>query len=266
MLAAPAFRLARLHGRGAAHLVERNLTVYRRTWLIIVSGFFEPLLYLLGIGYGVGSLVGSVQAQGGGSTSYTVFVAPALMASSAMNGVIYEVTFNMFFKMRYAKIYDAVLSTPMGVADIALGEMAWALLRGTVYSIGFVVVMAALGLVLSPWAVFAVPAALLVAFCFGTLGIAATTWVRSWHDFDAIQLVLLPLFLFSATFYPLDAYARPLQVVVQLTPLYHGVHLLRGLTTGAVGAGLLLDAAYLLALGAAGLWVASRRLRLLLLR
>lgn len=262
---ASAARLGRLRAGRAGHLVERNLTLYRRTWLILVSGFFEPLFYLLGIGYGVGSLVGSVQDQAGGRISYTVFVAPALMASSAMNGVIYEVTFNVFFKMRYMKVYDAVLATPMEVGDIALGEVGWALMRGTVYAVGFIVVMSALGLVLSPWAALAVPGALLIAFCFGTVGIAATTWVRSWQDFDAVQLVLLPLFLFSATFYPLEAYPAPLQVVVQLTPLYHGVHLVRGLTTGAVGAGLLLDAAYLLALGAAGLLVASRRMRLLLL-
>jgi lipooligosaccharide transport system permease protein len=247
--------------RRASRLVERNLTVYRHSWVILVSGFFEPLVYLLGIGYGVGSLVGTVS----GGTSYRVFVAPALMTSSAVYGVIYEVTFNVFFKMRYAKVYDAVLATPMGIADIAAGEVAWALLRGTLYSIGFVVVMAALGLVASPWAVLAVPGALLVAFCFGTVGIAATTWVRSWHDFDAIQVVLLPLFLFSATFYPLDVYPRALQGVVQLSPLYHGVHLIRGLTTGAVGAGQLLDVAFLAGMGLAGLAVASRRLRLLLL-
>lgn len=248
-------------GRRGTRLVERNLTVYRHTWVVLLSGFVEPLIYLLGIGYGVGSLVGTVSGQ----TSYRVFVAPALMATSAVYGVIYEVTFNVFYKMRYAKLYDAVLATPMGIADIAVGEVAWALLRGTLYAVGFVVVMAALGLVVSPWGVFAVPAAVLIGFCFGTVGIAATTWMRGWTDFDAIQLVVLPLFLFSATFYPLDVYPAALQGVVELSPLYHGVHLIRGLTTGDAGPGLLLDVLYLVAMGLAGLAVASRRLRRLLL-
>lgn len=250
----------------ALHLVERNLAVYKRTWIILVSGFFEPLLYLLGIGFGVGSLVGSVQDQQAGSTRYAVFVAPALMAASAMNGAIYETTFNLFFKLRYAKLYDAVLATPLGVGDVALGEVAWALMRGTVYSLCFILVMTALGLVASPWAVLALPAAVLIGFAFAAAGTAATTWIRSWQDFDAVQLVLLPSFLFSATFFPLDAYARPLQVIVELTPLYHGVHLIRGLTTGAVAPGLLVDVTYLVAMGAVGLAIAGRRLSGLLLQ
>lgn len=244
----------------AVRVLERDLTVYRRSWLIIVSGFFEPVLYLLGIGFGVGSLVGQVHGQGSGTTEYAVFVAPALMATSAMNGAIYETTFNLFFKLRYARTYDAMLSTPVGVADIALGEVAWAVLRGAMYSTGFVVVMSALGLVRSPWAVAAAPAAVLIGFSFAAAGAAVTTWVRSWQDFDAIQLVLLPLFLFSGTFYPLDTYAPAFQVAVELTPLYHGVHLLRGLTTGALSSGMVVDVAYLTLMGLLGMAVATRRM------
>ena len=253
-------------GRRAARLVERNLTVYRRTWIIIFSGFFEPLLYLLGIGFGVGSLVGSLHGQSGVTESYKVFVAPALMASSAMNGAVYETTFNLFFKLKYAKLYDAILATPLSVADIALGEVGWALMRGTTYAIGFVVVMTALGLVVSPWAALAVPAAILIGFAFAAAGTATTTYLRSWQDFDIVQLVLLPLFLFSGTFYPLSSYPGALQVAVQVTPLYHGVHLIRGLTTGDVTADLAVDAAYLALMGVVGLTAASRRLQTLLLR
>jgi lipooligosaccharide transport system permease protein len=249
-------------GRRATRMVERNLAVFRRGgWFVVLSGFFEPLLYLLGIGFGVGTLVGDV-----GHVRYAVFVAPALLASSSMNGAVNETTFNMFHKLRYAKLYDAALSTPLGVLDIALGEVIWALMRGTSYAVGFVVVMAALGLIVSPWAVFAVPAALLTGAAFAGAGIAATTWLRGWQDFAAVQLVVLPLFLFSATFYPLSSYAPPLRVVVELTPLYHGVHMLRALTTGDVGADLLLDVLYLLAMGVAGVLIASRRLERQLLR
>jgi len=247
-------------------LVERNLILYRRTWMVLFSGFFEPLLYLLGIGFGIGSLVGSVTTENGQVVRYAVFVAPALMASSAMNGALYDSTFNLFFKLKFAKIYDAILATPVGVGDVALGEITWALIRGSLYSAGFIVVMAGLGLVASPWAALAVPAAMLIGFSFAAMGTAATTFLRKWQDFDLIQLVMLPLFLFSATFFPITVYPPALQAVVELTPLYHGIHLLRGLTTGGVDAGLIPDIAFLAALGVVGLSLTSRRLQTLLLK
>jgi lipooligosaccharide transport system permease protein len=250
----------------AIPLVERNAILYRRGWIIIVSGFVEPLVYLLGIGFGVGSLVGSALTLNGHPIRYAIFVAPALMASSAMNGAVYETSFNFFFKLRYVKLYDAILSTPLGVVDIALGEVAWALIRGTLYAIGFIVVMVALGLAPSRWTILALPAAMLLSFAFGAAGAALTTFLRSWQDIELVLVVLIPLFLFSATFYPLSFYPVPLQVLMELTPLYHGVNLLRSLTTGAIGPGLLLDVAYLVALAAAGLWVASIRLHRLLLK
>jgi lipooligosaccharide transport system permease protein len=252
--------------RRAARVVERNVLSYRRQWMVLVSGFFEPVFYLFGIGYGLGSLVPSVVGPGGEAISYGLFVAPALLASSAMNGAIYDSTFNVFFKLNYAKTYDAILATPVGVGDVAIGEVTWALIRGTLYATGFVAVMIAFGLVGSPWAILALPAAMLIGFAFAAVGMAATTFMRAWTDFDYIAMVTLPLFLFSATFYPITAYPPALQVIVQLTPLYHGVDLLRSLTTGVVGPGLLVHIIYLAALGLAGLLVVSRRLDKLLLK
>jgi lipooligosaccharide transport system permease protein len=250
----------------AAHLVERNALLYRRGWLLIVSGFTEPLLYLLAIGFGVGALVGPTVSVNGHPLRYAVFVAPAMMASSAMNGAVYETAFNFFYKLKYVKLYDAVLATPLGVADIALGEIAWALIRGTLYALGFIVVMAALGLVISPWALLALPAAMLIGFTFAAVGTAASTFVRTWQDFDLVLSVMIPLFLFSATFYPITVYPGLLQAVVQVTPLYHGVDLLRSLTTGAIGPSILVDLAYLVVLGAAALALAATRLQRLLLK
>jgi lipooligosaccharide transport system permease protein len=250
----------------AAHLVERNAILQRRGWPVILSGFVEPLLYLLAIGFGVGSLVGATIVVSGHPVRYAVFVAPAMMASSAMNGAIYETSFNFFYKLKYIKLYDAVLATPLGVADIALGEIAWALLRGTLYALGFIVVMAALGLAISPWALLALPAATLIGFSFAAVGTATSTFVRTWQDFDLVLTVLIPMFLFSATFYPITAYPGPLQVMVQLSPLYHGVDLLRSLTTGSIGPWLLLDIGYLVVLSLAGLVVATARLERLLLK
>jgi lipooligosaccharide transport system permease protein len=250
----------------AARLVERNAIMYRRAWLLIASGFVEPLLYLLAIGFGVGALVGGIVQVNGHPLRYAVFVAPAMMATSAMNGAIYETSFNFFYKLKYVKLYDAVLATPVGVADIALGEIAWAVFRGTLYALGFILVMVALGLVTSPWALLALPAAMLIGFSFAAVGTAASTFVRTWQDFDLILTVMIPLFLFSATFYPITLYPGPLQLVVQLTPLYHGVDLLRSLTTGTVGPAVLVDLVYLSILGAAALGLAGIRLQRLLLK
>ncbi len=252
-------------GRRAGLLIERNLLVYRRTWMVIVSGFFEPLFYLLSIGLGLGALIGTVP-YGGQAIAYTAFVAPALMASSAMNGAIYDSTFNVFFKLRYAKTYDAILATPLGVADVALGEIGWALIRGAIYATTFLLVMFALGFVLSPLAILALPAAILIGFAFGAVGMAATSFMRTWQDFDMIQLVILPLFLFSATFYPIETYPDVVRLFVQLTPLYHGVDLIRSLTTGIVGPNDLVHVAYLAVMGTVGLAVTSRRLERLLLK
>jgi lipooligosaccharide transport system permease protein len=240
-------------------LVERNLTIYRRAWLIIASGFFEPVFYLLSIGVGLGALVGAV-ADDGRTIEYTSFVAPGLLAASAMNGVMTDVTSNIFWRLRYGKVYEAMLATPIGVADVALGEILVALMRGVLYAAGFLVVMLAMGLVHSWWALLALPAATLIAFSFAALGVAATTFMRHSADARLVQLALLPLFLFSTTFYPLSEYSPELQIVVQVTPLYHGIELVRALTTGTVGVGLLGHVAYLAAMAAISLSVATRRL------
>jgi lipooligosaccharide transport system permease protein len=255
-----------LSGTRAARLIERNVMVYRRTWIVLVSGFFEPVFYLLAIGFGIGSLVGAVTLADGGRISYAAFVAPGLLASSAMNGAIYDSTFNIFFKLRYAKTYDAMLSTPLGIPDVAIGEIAWALIRGTLYAIGFLVAMAILGLIESPLVILAVPGAMLIGFAFAAVGMAATTWVRRWTDFDWIFVVTLPLFLFSATFYPIEVYPEPLRTVVSLTPLSQAVVMLRSLSLGSVGPGLLANVAYLVIMGLIGLVVVDRRLARLLLK
>ena len=256
-------RLLNLPGGRGVHLFERNVMSHRRTWAIIVSGFFEPLFYLLALGYGLGGYVGEVVIDGE-PIEYAAFVAPALLAASAFNGAFYDAT-NIFWKLRYQKLYDAVLSTPLGPKDIAVGETAFALFRGLIYAVGFFAVILALGLVYSWWALLALPATVFIGFAFAGAGIAAVTYMRSWQDFDILNLAVLPMFLFSATFFPLSTYPGWLQAIVQVTPLYHAVSLLRGLTTGAVGGAQLVDVAYLAMLGLGGAWLASRRIAKLLL-
>ena len=260
------FPLYPLSARRAGYLVHRNFLVARRTWILFVSGFFEPFFYLLSIGVGIGGLVGDVVTDTGAPVSYQQFVAPALLASSAMNGAVYDAVHNLYFKLRYSKLYDAVLATPLSAPDAAVGETTWALLRGASYSAAFLVIMAALGLVESWWALLALPAAILIGFAFAAVGLAATTFLRSWQDFEFVQLAVLPMFLFSTTFYPLSTYPEGLQWVVRCTPLYHGIELVRGLVTGQVGWSLLGNVGYLLVMGVVGLAVGARRLSGLLLK
>ena len=252
-------------GRRARHLLERNFLVYRHAWIVVFSGFFEPLFYLFSIGVGLGKLVGDVVGPTGEPISYAAFVAPALLGAAAMNGAVYESTFNIFFKLKYAKIYDAVLATPMSPGDIAIGEIAWSLFRGALYAAGFLVVMWIMGLMSSLWGLLAVPAALLLGFGFAAAGMAATSFMRSWQDFDLVQLVTLPLFLFSATFYPLSVYPEWLRWAAQLSPLYHGVVVIRSLTLGIFEWTMLYHVGFLVVMGAVGMVVAARRLEKLLL-
>jgi lipooligosaccharide transport system permease protein len=210
--------------------------------------------------------VGTVAGPGGHPVGFSSFVAPALLATSALNGAILDSTFNVFFRLKYAKFYDAALATPMRPGDIALGEIGWALIRGGLYAVAFIVVMLALGLVHSAWAVFDLPVALLIGFGAAAAGMTATTFMRSWQHFEYIMLATVPMFLFSATFYPLSVYTRPVQILVECTPLYQGVALMRGLTLGVVGPGLIWHAAYLALMGLAGLYIAGARIGRLLLR
>jgi lipooligosaccharide transport system permease protein len=265
----PTGRLARLKRAGtetgSLRLIERHARAYRRAWLVFVSGVFEPLFYLLSVGLGLGVLVGKVPGPGGQPIPYREFVAPGLLAVSSMNGAMYDSTFNVFFRLKYDKLYDAVLATPMRPAQVALGEIGWALTRATIYAVAFMLVMLALDLVHSPWAVLDVPVAVLIGFAFAAIGMFGTTYMKSWQDFDYVILISMPLFLFSATFYPLSVYPRAVQLVIEWTPLYQGVVLLRDLTMGVVGPDLLWRAAYLGVLGAAGLYASGRRIGILLL-
>ena len=264
-----ALRLTPLFAIGnwrAFRIIERNVLVYKHGWIVLFSGFFEPLFYLLSIGFGLGRLVGDVAGPGGQLIPYAVFVAPALLAASSMNGAITESTFNFFFKLNYDKTFASILTTPMSPADISLGELIWALIRGALYTIGFLAVMFLFGLARSPMILLTLPGALLIGFAFAAVGMALTSFMRTWQDFDLIQLVILPMFLFSGTFFPLDTLPEPARFIVQLTPLYHGVDLLRGLTVGVVGPETLVHVAYLVIMGVIGLLIVSRRLDKLLLK
>jgi len=246
-------------------LIERHARFYKRFWLVIVAGAAEPLFYMLSVGVGIGGLIGDVTGPGGQPVPYREFVAPGLLAVSALNGALNDSTFNIFGRLKFDKLYDAVLATPLGARDVAFAEIGWAVLRGVIYSVSFLIVMAALGLIASPWALLALPGAALISFATAALGVYLTTYMKSWQDFDYVLLVAVPMFLFSGTFYPLSVYPRVVGVIVAWSPLYQGVVILRDLVLGAPSPDLAWRAAYLVALGMAGLALAGRRIAKLLL-
>ena len=264
MIAARILPTALLDIRRPHRLLERNAMVYRRSWMVIFSGFFEPLFFLLSIRIGLSALVGDIDV-GGKLVPYDEFVAPGLMAAAAMNGAVLESTMNVFHKWRQAKLYDSILATPMSAGDVAVGEIAFAVIRGLMYSTAFIVTMLALGMVQSPWIVLSIVACGLIGFAFASIGMAVTTYMRSWADFEYVPAATLPLFLFSATFYPLSSYGS-WSWVVQLSPLYHGVVLVRASNLGEWSLSLVAHAGVLVGLTVAGMAVATRRIDTLLLR
>jgi lipooligosaccharide transport system permease protein len=247
-------------------VVQRGLIAARSSsWVVILSGFFEPVFYLLSLGIGLGALVGDVQVSPDVSVPYAAYIAPALLAVSAMNGAIYDSTWNVFFKLNYGKLYEGMLATSLGPLDVALGEILYALLRGLLYACGFMIIMQAFGLNLAATAPLALPAVLLIAFGFASLGMAVTSYMKTFQHMDWINIVLLPMFLFSATLYPISIYPGWIQSVIMAFPLWHGVELIRALTTGAYTAGMAWHILYYLAMIAVGLVFTTKRLRALFL-
>ncbi|MFM7014489.1 MAG: ABC transporter permease [Actinomycetota bacterium] len=251
----------------SSRIIERSFVALKSsTWFVVFSGFVEPVFYLLSFGYGIGNLIGAVTASDGTEVPYAAFIAPALLATSAMNGAIFDSTWNVFFKMHHSKLYQGMLSTSMGPLDVALGEMGWALLRGLAYAVGFFAIAWPLGLIISPIGILAIPAAVLVAFGFAAIGMGVTSYLRNFQQLNWVNFVLLPMFMFSGTFYPLSVYPEAIQSVIQLLPLWHAVELIRGLTLGVVNLGMLGHVGYFLGMIALGLVFTTIRLRSLFMK
>ncbi|WP_249295678.1 ABC transporter permease [Agrococcus sp. Marseille-Q4369] len=247
-------------------VVARGLRVIaRNNWLIVVTGFFEPVFYLLSMGIGLGALIGGVEFYGT-EVPYAAYIAPALMAVSAMNGAVYDSTMNVFFKMNYAKLYQQMLSTSLGPLDVALGEILLALFRGLLYASGFMLVTTLMGLNLAWTAVLAIPAALVIAFAFASFGMAITSYMKTFQHLDYVWVVMMPMFLLSATFFPIEVYPQGVQWVIQALPLWHGVDMIRQLTTGLVQPSILLHLTYFAVMILVGLVFTTTRLRALFLR
>ena len=258
--------LPSLYSGNARSVMERGILATAKTnWLIVVSGFFEPVFYLLAMGIGLGSYIGAIEVPGGHTIPYAAYIAPALLAVAAMNGAVFDSTWNVFFKMNFGKLYDGMLATSLGPFDVALGEIMLALARGFVYACGFMIVMQVLGLNLSWTAILALPAVLLIAFAFASFGMGITSYMKTFQQMDWINFIMLPMFLLSATFYPLSVYPEGLQWVIQAMPLWHGVELVRGFTTGIVTSAMLWHVLYFAVMILVGMTLTTKRLKSLFL-
>ena len=252
-------------GRSRAIMERAYIAFKSSTWMIVISGFVEPVLFLLSFGYGLKDLVGDITVAGQ-PIGYVAFITPALLATSAMNGAIYDSTMNVYFKLKHDRIYHGMLATSLGPMDVALGEISWALLRGLSYAIGFMAIVTPLGLIPSMWGILAIPAAVLIAFGFASFGMAVTSYMKSWQQLEIVNVVLLPMFLFSGSFYPLSVFPDWLQTVIRLFPLAHAIDLVRGLTLGNISWALVGHAMYFVVMIVVGLFFTTKRLNALFMR
>ena len=249
---------------GTWPLLQRQVYVYRRSWAELVAAVVEPLMYLLTMGVGLGKLVGS--APGLGRVSYAAYVAPALLAMAVMNAATAETIFGAFNRIKQEKLYDVVLATPMSVAVIVRGELIWATIRGVLAGVGFLVAMAVFGIVHSAQALLIVPASALIALAFAAAGLIAASYVRDWDDFQYVQLVMLPMFLFATTFYPLSVYPRAIQLLVECLPLFHSINLMREPALGVMSGAMIVAISYLIVMIGFCWWFAVRRMARVLIR
>jgi lipooligosaccharide transport system permease protein len=261
-------RMGAKHYAGRSHVIlERSLVALKSSnWFPVVSGFLEPLLYLFSFGYGVGTLIGDIQVSNGQVVSYAMFIAPGLLATSAMNGAIYDSTWNVYWKLHEGKIYHGMLATSLGPLDVALGEILTALLRGLAYAVGFMAVATPMGLIPSWWGVLAIPAAVLIAFGFASIGMAITSYFNSYQQVGLINISLLPIFLFSGSFYPLSVFPDWAQIIIKTLPLWHAIEMIRNLSLGIINFSLLGHVVYFLVMIVCGLFFTTKRLNALFMR
>jgi lipooligosaccharide transport system permease protein len=243
--------------RGALRVWQRNATIFRKNWkTIMLPNLFEPLLYLVALGLGLGAFI----REGGiNGLTYVQYVAPGLLASNAMFAASFESTFNTFIRLKIGRVYDAIVATPVNAEDIVAGEYLWAGTRAALYGTGFLGVITVLSFLFSPeallvssfWALLIPPVLLLVGVMFSVMGTLFTSLISS-IDLYAyyFTLVVTPLFLFSGIFFPVEDFPAPVPQIAWFTPLYHAVNVCRALATGP-SLSVLVDVAWILVFTAA---------------
>jgi lipooligosaccharide transport system permease protein len=252
-----------------SRVFEHRYLQYRRTFRAsIFSSFISPVMFLTAMGLGLGGYVSNGASLGG--VPYLVFLAPGLLAATAMQSGSFEATFPIMAGLVWNKIFHAMYATPISPRDIALGNLAWMVARLTLISSIFTFVIVLFGAAQSPLIVLAIPAAVLTGMAFAAPLAAFSATQKNPDKFSAIfRFGITPLFLFSGTFFPISSLPSQLQALAWLTPLYHGVALTRGLSLGTIGAdpaAAAIHVLYLVILTGVGAWLLVRTVTARLIR
>ena len=243
---------------------EHRLLSYRKTFRSqIFTSFLSPVLFLTAMGIGLGGYVSDGAALGG--VPYLVFLAPGLLAATAMQSASFEATFPIMGGLVWMRTYHAMYATPITPRDIALGNLAWIAARLTMICTIFTIVIVAFGAAQSPLIVLAIPAAILTGMAFAGPIAAFSATQKTPSKFASIfRFGITPLFLFSGTFFPISSLPDALQALAWLTPLFHGVALTRALSLGTVAeepVAMVIHVAYLVTLASVGAYLTVRNIR-----
>ena len=243
--------------RGAVHMWQRNALIGRKAlFTTLAPRFMEAIAYLLIMGLGLGTYVATIRG-----VDYVQFIAPGVAASSVMFGAILETTYNAFVRIHVRRVYEAVVTTPLSVGDVVVGEYLWSATRAVIYGCVFLVVMLPFGLIASPWVLLAPLVFAIGALCFAVLGMAYTALVSNIEHFNIFFTGLMtPMFLFGGIFFPFDDLPTWAQVIGWCLPLSHLVEATRDLVLGDVAWSTLLHVGALALLTAALFWFPVRRL------
>lgn len=216
---------------GALRMVQRNALVYRRVWRgSVFSNFLQPTLYLLAVGVGLGSMIDRGGATFPGGASFLHFLSPGLLAAAVMQTAAFESSYPILGKVTWHHNYDAISATPVRIADIVLGELAWIAIRLTMVATAFMAVLTGFGVPRTMLSVLAIPAGVLTGLAFSAPIIAWAATLKSSSNFNVIfRFGITPLFLFSGVFFPITRMPPWAQRLAWATPLFHGVELVRGL-------------------------------------
>lgn len=222
---------------------QRNLEAFLRTYRVnFIPPFIEPLLYLLALGFGLGTYIEAVDG-----VPYPVFIAPALVSISVMNSAFYECTYSSFVRMYYQKTFDAIIATPVSIDEVIAGEMIWGATRGVIYAGLMLPVLILFGVAAMPSSLLLIPFAFIAGLLFAGIAMCFTAITPSIETLNYPSfLFITPMFLFSGTFFPLDLLPEAVRyAALAALPLTHVVEINRAITLEAVSAANLLNLAWI---------------------
>jgi len=208
---------------------QRHATVYTKLYKSSIAlNFVEPILYLAAMGLGLGAFVKEING-----IPYVKFIAPGIIASSAMFAATYECTYGTYVRMTYQKTFDAVLATPVNINELVAGEVIWGATKSALYGTIIISVIALFGLVDSPWIIFLIPLLFISGLIFAELSVIVAAIVPGIESFNYFYtIVMTPMFLFSGIFFPLDTLPPIISKIAFFTPLYHLVNICRSFSSG----------------------------------